>query len=112
MATCKNTVAVRTSDLRAEDVLTRAAFAAITTRGISERELLVTDEMERLFKLLLQPDKLRPPEPHVIFLEGPPGTGKSTTLYWAYQQCKHMAHCHPVAIPLKAMTTATQCQAN
>ena len=50
------------------------------THGVSEQKLLVTKEINTLF-MLLQPDHLRTAKPPVIFLEGPPGTGKSTTLY-------------------------------
>ena len=66
--------------------------------------------MQALFTLL-QPNHLRTAKPTVIFLEGPPGTGKSTTLYWTYIQCKHMASWHPVAIPLLNMDDATTQQA-
>ena len=110
MSTSNKPVPVCTSDLYGEDKLTIETFTFINVSGPSEQKLLITEVMQALFTLL-QPNHLRTAKPTVIFLEGPPGTGKSTTLYWTYIQCKHMASWHPVAIPLLNMDDATTQQA-
>lgn len=38
-------------------------------------------------------------ESRMVWITGPPGSGKTTTLYWLYKQCKNREDCCAIAIP-------------
>ncbi len=41
-----------------------------------------------------------------IWIEGPPGSGKTTTLFWLYEQCKDAIGIHPVSVPIHHLDEA------
>ena len=61
-----------------EDETTRATFIS---SGRSDVDLLVTNEMLTLFALISDDTSSQREGRMSVFLVGPPGTGKSTTLY-------------------------------
>ena len=67
----------------------------IVKKKIRKIKILVTDLMAKLLHVLEMGN-----ECEVIFILGPPGTGKTTSLYWLYKQCQGLPQFHPIAIPL------------
>ena len=68
-----------TVKLTDKDTDTLMAFYAV--QDDEGRKLIETQTMRELWNFI-DCNKKR-----YVFLEGPPGTGKSTTLYWLFSQC-------------------------
>lgn len=60
-------------------------------------KIYVTNEMVELYELITRNE-----DPvYSVFLEGPPGSGKTTTLYWLYQQLVVHRGYKPIAVPIR-----------
>lgn len=56
----------------------------LTANYRSSRNIIRTALMEELVEVT----EVETPEQNVVWINGPPGSGKTTTLYWLYKQCK------------------------
>ena len=87
---------VHLCDITSEDLTIISAFSSLATVTVNKKiKILVTDLMAELLRVLETGN-----EYGVIFILGPPGTGKTTSLYWLYKQCQGLPQFHPIAIPL------------
>lgn len=79
------------TSLSDESDIVRATFKGLLIPSIHGGEIIVTDCMRQLYKAITGKEQL-------ICLEGPPGVGKTTALYWAYKQLLHH-QLLPVPVP-------------
>lgn len=59
--------------------------------------MIETELMRKLMTVIIDP------KCPMVWIDGPPGSGKTTTLYWLYKRCKDLSDCNPVAIPLHSI---------
>lgn len=91
--------------LREEERLVKVAFKALLPRlfmnSISESTIMVTPAMIDLYEWAMDEGK----DSSCIFIEGPPGLGKTTSLYWLYKQL-HWQKVFPVLLPFDDLPAA------
>lgn len=59
---------------------------------------------ELLEKITSSPTHLQ----QILWISGPPGSGKTTTLFWLYQQCKMLSSFCSVVIPMHRMSVMNE----
>lgn len=95
-------IKVTVGDLDQLDIETKLTFTtlAVLTGPVLTRPIVVTDEMKEILKFILAQEKKV-----TICIVGPPGTGKTTTLFWLYQQLKRNTCYHTRALPVKGSSS-------
>jgi len=62
----------------------------------------VTETMKTLYREVREGSK------SIVRLKGPPGVGKTTSLYWLYQQLKHDSSVSVMVVPFNASCEAEE----
>lgn len=79
------------------DNLERTTFAAFITFNKARKQtpIIKTSLMEELMNKIYSESCN-----NIIWIHGPPGSGKTTTLYWLYEQCKKLNTVYCVCVPV------------
>lgn len=77
-------VEVTLSSLEGENTQVVTTFESLLFKATSSASVvMVTDTMKELY------DVVKDGTDQFIYLRGPPGVGKTTSLYWLYKQLQH-----------------------
>lgn len=91
---------VSMAEMRKEDDIVREAFQRLLmpSQQTNEMNIIETPEMDELYKTVVGSDGNM-----LIFLKGPPGVGKTTSLFWLYQQLKQLESFFTIVIPFQTL---------
>ena len=92
---------VAMSQIAKEDEFVSEAFERLLmpSRQMSKMNIVETPEMHELYETVV----LGSDDHEFVFLRGPPGLGKTTSLFWLYKQLQQLQGFFTVVIPFQTL---------